>query len=115
MLTMRLRKNGYDVITAPDGEECIKMAAGESPDLILLDILMPGMSGFEVCKRLKRDDFTKDIPVIMLTAMIGSDAEAKGVSDGAVSFISKPFDSEDLLAQIKSGIAKKSSAKKEIA
>ena len=102
MLRLRLEKVGYKVITAITGEECITKAEETYPDLILLDILLPGMSGFEVARQLKAKDITKDIPVIMVTALIGKDVEAKGLERGADYFISKPFDPEELLSKIKS-------------
>jgi DNA-binding response OmpR family regulator len=101
MVSFRLKKGGYDVITAINGDECIKKAKEEYPDLIMLDVLLPGISGFEVAKRLKIDEETKDIPIMMVTALIGEDVENKGKERGADYFISKPFDPEDLLAQIK--------------
>ena len=101
MLGMRLKKSGYKVITAITGEECLKKAEEKYPDLILLDILLPGLSGLEVARQLKGKAVTKDIPIIMVTALIGKDAEEKGLERGAEYFISKPFDPEELLAQIK--------------
>jgi DNA-binding response OmpR family regulator len=101
MLNIRLSKNGYDVVTAVTGEECLEKTYAERPDLILLDVLLPGMSGLEVSKRLKNDDSTKNIPIIMVTALIGKDAAQTGLDRGAKYFISKPFDPEELLAQIK--------------
>lgn len=101
MLKLRLEKDGYEVVTASTGEECLKAAKDENPDLVLLDILLPGMSGLEVSKRLKKDKITKNIPIIMVTALIGKDAEAKAMERGADYFISKPFDPEELSAKIK--------------
>lgn len=107
MLDLRLSKNGYDVISAVNAEECLKKAEEDYPDLILLDILLPGMSGFEVAKKLKANKATKDIPIIMVTALIGKDAAAKGLNQGAEYFISKPFDPESLLTKIKDALANK--------
>ena len=101
MLSVRLKKAGYKVITAITGEDCLQKAEEKYPDLILLDILLPGISGFEVARRLKAKDITKDIPIIMVTALIGEDAEEKGLERGADYFISKPFDPEVLLNTIK--------------
>ena len=106
MLGLRLKKAGYKVITAITGEECLQKAEDKDPDIILLDILLPGMSGFEVARQLKKKPVTKDIPVIMVTALIGKDAEAKGLERGADYFISKPFDPEELLARIKTILEK---------
>ena len=92
MLELRLKKFGYKVITAITGEECLQKVEAKYPDLILLDILLPGLSGFEVVRQLKAKKITRDIPVIMVTALIGKDAETKGLERGADYFISKPFD-----------------------
>ena len=100
MIELRMKKNGYAVVTAVTGEECLEKAQKERPDVILLDVLLPGMSGFEVSKRLKADEETKDIPIIMVTALIGTDAEEKGMERGAKYFISKPFDPEELVSEI---------------
>lgn len=97
MLKARLGKKGYNVIGAIDGEEGLKKAASEKPDLILLDVLMPGISGFEMCEHLKGDPKTSGIPVVMLTALLGDPVKEKGLAKGAKYFISKPYDPEDLL------------------
>ena len=106
MLGLRLKKAGYKVITAITGDECLQKAEDKYPDLILLDILLPGISGFEVARQLKKKSVTKDIPVIMVTALIGKDAEKKGLERGADYFISKPFDPEELLVKIKTILEK---------
>jgi DNA-binding response OmpR family regulator len=107
MLRIRLEDEGYGIITALNGEEGLKKAEGERPDLVLLDILLPGMSGLEVAKRLRESKATKNIPIIMVTALIGGDAMRTGLKSGAAYFISKPFDPEELLTQIKSAIGDK--------
>jgi len=90
-----------NVITALSGKEGIKMAREEQPDTILLDIIMPEMDGFEVCKKLKADDLTKHIPVIMLTAIkTDSESRVKGLNLGADAFLAKPIDSVELTAQV---------------
>jgi DNA-binding response OmpR family regulator len=101
LLESRLKSNGYDVISALDGEGCLKKAIAEKPDLVLLDIIMPGLNGFEVCKRLKENDQTKDVPVIMLTAIAGEKTLSKGLEEGANCFITKPFNVVNLLSEIR--------------
>ena len=107
LLESRLKSNGYDVINASDGNSCFKKAITEKPDLVLLDIIMPGLNGFEVCKRLKENDKTKDIPVIMLTALAGEKDLSKGLEEGANCFIIKPFSAVDLLHEIKTAMQDK--------
>jgi DNA-binding response OmpR family regulator len=101
LLASRLKNSGYDVVSAIDGESGLKKAIAKKPDLVLLDIIMPGLNGFEVCKRLKENDKTKDIPVIMLTALAGENDLSKSLEEGADCFITKPFRAVDLLHEIK--------------
>jgi len=90
------------VLTAGSGKEGIAKAKAELPDTILLDIIMPGMDGFEVCRRLKSDEKTKHIPIIMLTAIkTDSESRVKGLELGADAFLSKPIDKTELAAQVK--------------
>jgi cyclic di-GMP phosphodiesterase len=81
----------YDVRVAMDGETALQDISEDIPDLVLLDIMMPGMDGYEVCRRLKADEKTRDIPVVFVTAMGESEDEAKGLDLGAVDYITKPF------------------------
>jgi DNA-binding response OmpR family regulator len=87
-----LESKGYEVITAFDGLAAIDMAQAEKPDLILLDVMMPVVNGYEVCTRLKADEATRDIPIVMLSAMAQSESVDKGLSAGAVDYVVKPFD-----------------------
>jgi len=107
MIRPRLVNSGYDVISAVTGEDCLAKAEKERPDLILLDILLPGMSGIEVLKRLKSNKQTRNIPVIMVTALAGKDTETKGLESGATYFISKPFDSQELLSDVQKAMEKR--------
>jgi|GEM_PF-479500 len=100
----RLEKAGYDVVTAYDGTTGIEKAFDESPDLILLDVMMPDISGFEVCKQLTADDRTKLIPIILLTALIDTDNVKEGLEAGAFDYIKKPFNKIELLSRIKSAL-----------
>jgi cyclic di-GMP phosphodiesterase len=84
----------YDVSVAMDGETALEDVADEKPDLILLDIMMPGIDGYEVCKQLKADENTKSIPIIFLTAMTEEQDEARGLALGAVDYVTKPFSTE---------------------
>ncbi len=95
-------KADYKIRLATDGEKALKMARSSSPpDLILLDIVMPKMDGYEVCKLLKKDTTTKNIPVIFITAMAEEEDETKGLAYGAVDYITKPFSLPIVKARIK--------------
>ena len=100
MISLRLEKNGYEVIASLDGEEGLKMAVEEKPDLILVDVIMPGIDGFEVCRRLRKDPVTKRIPIISTTAAGMDDVEHQCITAGADGCVRKPYDSEDLLMKI---------------
>jgi len=90
-----------EIFTALNGRKCIELAKSEDPDVIILDIVMPGMDGYEVCRILKADKLTSVIPVIFLTALSNSrEVRAKALEAGAEAFLCKPFDETDLLAQI---------------
>lgn len=96
-----LQARNYSVSTALGGLECIEKARDEHPDLILLDIMMPDMDGYDVCMRLKTDEDTKHIPIIMLTAKGESEAVLKSHSLGADDYIVKPFSLPTLLGKMK--------------
>jgi len=96
-----LSKQNYKIAAASNGEQAIKIANNTLPDLILLDIMMPGISGFEVCSRLKKDPRTKDISIIFLTAKIEPEDIVKGFEAGGVDYVIKPFNSIELLARVK--------------
>lgn len=83
--------NDYDVSVAMDGESAIEFVEEASPDIILLDVLMPGLSGYDVCEHLKGNDKTKHIPIIFITSKTDADDQAKGLKLGAVDYIIKPF------------------------
>ncbi len=101
-LLVGILENNYNVKVAINGERAIKIAnAQERPDLILLDIMMPGMDGFEVCRLLKDNPYTKHIPVIFLTAMQDPESERKGLELGAVDFVTKPISPPTVMARIK--------------
>lgn len=94
----------FNVLAAPDGEEGIRIARAQQPDLILLDITMPKMDGIAVCETLRGNEATRHIPIIMLTAATDLDRRVKSFSTGADDFISKPFKPQELLARIQSKI-----------
>ncbi|MEW6665653.1 MAG: response regulator [Thermodesulfobacteriota bacterium] len=92
----------YDAIGVSSGQEAIDAVSRLEPDLVLLDVMMPGMDGFEVCRRLKRDDRTKGIPVIMVTALREQEHRVRAMEAGADDFLSKPVDKTELLIRVKS-------------
>ena len=96
-----LKANSYKVIKAYSGEEALKKAFADPPDLILLDVMMPGISGFEICRRLKSDNRTQLIPVILLTALQDFQSKIQGLEAGADEFLSKPFNLTELLTRVR--------------
>ncbi len=95
-----LIENGYDVGTSADGKKALAFIENELPDLILLDVIMPVMDGFEVCKKIKSNSVTRHIPIIFLTAKTDTVDVVKGFKLGGVDYISKPFHNEELLARV---------------
>src|SRR6202012_3763203 len=102
LLDAKLSAEYYDVISATDGVTALAMAAAEKPDIILLDVMMPGMDGFQVCRRLKEDPATRHIPVVLITALEGRSDRIVGLEAGAAEFLTKPIDDVVLLARVKS-------------
>jgi diguanylate cyclase (GGDEF)-like protein len=102
LLTTYLTSVGYEVVTARDGQEALEQVAVTLPDLILLDVMMPKLNGFEVCERLKSDPMTRVIPVIMVTALNEIEDKIKATESGADDFVSKPFNKLELLTRVKS-------------
>jgi PAS domain S-box-containing protein len=96
---------GYRLRSAPGGEEALRSVAEDPPALILLDILMPGVNGFEVCRRLKTDEATRDIPVIFLSVLMESADKIKGFELGAVDYLTKPIQKQEALARIRTHLA----------
>jgi len=96
-----LRTDGFDVITAYDGIAALDLVSTENPDLILLDIMMPMMSGYEVCEQLQSNPQTKHIPVVCVSSAHSPDARAKSLQVGARELITKPFLPAELVAQIR--------------
>ena len=101
LLSHVLSKEGYEFVEATDGNEALEMAEKHVPDLILLDIMMPGMSGFEVIKKLKENELLEDIPIIFLSSHTETDDKVEGFRSGGVDYITKPFQKEETLARIK--------------
>ena len=100
MIAFKLSNSGHQVVRAPDGEQALRLASRERPDLILLDAMMPGVSGFEVLRRLKGDSSLRAIPVIMVTAKGHERDVLNGLRGGAVDYIVKPFSLKELSARV---------------
>jgi len=101
MIKIRLESNGYEVITAYNGEEGVEKAIAEQPGLILLDIMMPGMDGFETLRKLKKDAKTTYMAIVMLTAKAETQSIMQAENLGSADYIIKPFDTEELLDLVK--------------
>ncbi len=95
-----LTKRGHEVILAQDGKAGLEAAKSEQPDIILLDLIMPIMDGYEVCEHLKEDDSTKEIPIIMVTSKAETADKVKGLEMGALDYVAKPFDEGELIARV---------------
>jgi CheY-like chemotaxis protein len=98
LVRLMLEHEGYEVIEAKNGDECLKKLRSTAPDLILLDIMMPGLDGWEICRRIKADKETKNIPVVMLTVRTSEDSIKKSFEyAGCDAHLNKPFDRRHLL------------------
>lgn len=104
VLTRVLEKNGFETLVASDGEEAINMASSSQPDLILMDVVMPGMNGFQATRQLSRNPDTSSIPVVMVTSKDQETDRIWGLRQGAVEYLMKPVKQDDLLAAIRSRI-----------
>jgi serine phosphatase RsbU (regulator of sigma subunit) len=100
LIRRTLEGRGYDPLTAKNGEAALSVARKEQPGLILLDIMMPGIDGYEVCRRLKVDPATRDIPVIFLSSLNETKDKVRGLDLGAVDYISKPFQAHEVIARV---------------
>lgn len=101
MVDYNLKKEGFRTLFAYDGEDAIDLANRDNPDLIILDLMLPGMDGLEVCKRLKKEDKTSKTPIIMLTAKTQEADKIVGLELGADDYVTKPFSLRELIARVK--------------
>ncbi len=100
LLEFRFTAEGYAVSVTPDGDEALLLAQEEAPDLVVLDWMVEGTSGIEVCRRLRRDKATAHVPIIMLTAREAEDDRVRGLETGADDYLTKPFSPRELLARV---------------
>lgn len=111
-LGIRMKSAGYEVIAAADGMEGLDAARKQNPDLILLDIMLPKLDGYKVCRILKFDENYRHIPIIMITAKVTDVNKKMGEEVGADAYITKPFNPEELMAKIKETLEKSKKAGK---
>lgn len=114
LLTKRLRAMGYRTCEAYDGEQALARVETEDPDLVILDVMMPRIDGYEVCRRLKASDRTRVIPVLMLTAKREVPDKIRGLDIGADDYITKPFNPQELMARVRSLLARKNEEEKRV-
>ena len=100
IITARLEKHGYIALAARSGQEAVERAESAHPDLILLDVVMPGIDGFETCRRLKQREATRDIPVIFMTALTATDDKIEGFRVGAVDYVTKPINAAEVVTRV---------------
>ncbi|MEK9861542.1 MAG: response regulator [Limisphaerales bacterium] len=114
LIRFNLKASGYDVLTAEDGEEALLKARKFSPDLILLDVMLPEIDGLEVCKILRRDPATATLPIIMLTAKASEIDRVLGLEFGADDYVTKPFSPRELVLRVRNLLKRKESKQEEI-
>lgn len=102
LLCALLRRDGYTVFSASDGEQALDIVAREHPDLVLMDVLMPKLSGYEVCERIKRDKATRLTPVVLISALYEPEDRIRGINVGADAFLTKPVNAHELQARARS-------------
>jgi DNA-binding response OmpR family regulator len=113
-IELALRRRGFQVVLSHSGVEALKTLRRHRPDLVILDVLMPGMNGLEVCRRLRTDTTTADIPIIFLTARGQERDRIEGLRAGADDYIAKPFNLEELLLRVKAVLRRTQKAQEEV-
>jgi DNA-binding response OmpR family regulator len=106
LVVFRLEMSGYEIIEANDGEEAVRLAAEHQPALIIMDVMMPRLNGFEACAQMRENPLTAQIPVLLLTAKTMEADVERGFSVGANDYIKKPFSPQELAAKIKALLAR---------
>ena len=104
-LEFLMQREGYQVATAADGEAALEALAAQAPDLVILDVMLPKMNGFEVCRRIRADPRWKGVRILMLTARGRETEVSKGLGLGADLYVTKPFSTKELVAQVKGLLA----------
>ena len=107
LVGFRLETSGYDVLKAEDGEDALRVAAESAPDLVVLDVMMPKLDGYEVTRRLRAEEATARIPVILLTARVQEADIARGFEAGADDYLKKPFSPRELGARVQAVLGRR--------
>lgn len=107
LVSFRLERSGYEVAAAKDGEEALRLARELSPALVVLDVMMPRLDGYEVTRRLRDDEATREIPVILLTARAQEADVARGFESGADDYLRKPFSPQELAARVQAVLGRR--------
>lgn len=94
---MIAKRTGYDVITVANGPEALKLAAAQKPDLVLMDVMMPGMDGLEVCRRMRKQEATAKVPIVLLTFRVGDESVSEGYASGCTDYLKKPVEVDELV------------------
>ena len=110
LIEFNLNSQGYEVVVARDGEEALNLAEEENPDLILLDWMLPKVSGIEVCRQLRRSKMTREIPIVILTARSEESDKIRGLDIGAYDYITKPYSIKELLARVRAAMRRPSAS-----
>jgi len=106
LVSYRLRKAGYEVLAAHDGEEALRLICDCSPDIVLLDVKMPKLTGIDVLKRVRTNEAVRDVPVILLSAGVEEEPVARGFEAGADEYVRKPFSPEELIERVQEVMAR---------
>ena len=107
LVAFRLERAGYDVVTAADGEEALRLALDRTPDLAVLDVMMPKMTGYDVTREIRQNDAVRQMPIILLTARVQEADVARGFDAGADDYIKKPFSPQELRARVQAVLGRR--------
>ncbi len=113
LIGLMLQRRGYEIIAARDGQQALQKARTEAPDLIILDMMMPDMTGYEVCRQLRSQSVTRNLPVLMFTAKADLDTKVQGFEAGADDYLTKPIHPNDLAARVEAALQRGATARLE--